>query len=428
MKIAVVGGGICGLTASYLLSLKKHEISLFEKEKTLGGLASSFKNTGWKWPVERYFHHYFTSDKELKELLARLDLLKNLKFYKPKTSVYLNNKIFRFDNPKSIILFPELNLPDKLRTAATSVFLKINPFYQFLEKIPAVKFIEQTMGKNALEKIWQPLLIGKFGSFSRSIPASWFWTRINKRSFSLGYLDRGTETLIQQLAEEISNKGGKIYLGNKITKVFSQNNQIEIFSNNKSLGIFDKVILNVSPHALGLIVSQLSSEEKQSLNELKSIGSLCLLLELKEQFLIDKTYWLNINDANFPFVAVVEHTNLIDSDHYNKHHLVYVGGYYPTSHPFFKKEKQQIYQKFLPFLRKINPEFNFKSSTLDYNLFSDFYSQPIIPLNYSKIIPSLRTSVPNLFWASLHHVYPQDRGVNYAVRLGKIIADEIQNN
>ncbi|PJE69230.1 amine oxidase, partial [Candidatus Shapirobacteria bacterium CG10_big_fil_rev_8_21_14_0_10_38_14] len=60
----------------------------------------------------------------------------------------------------------------------------------------------------------------------------------------------------------------------------------------------------------------------------KMFGAISLILELKEKFFADGTYWLNINNANFPFVAVVEHTNFTNPKHYANHHLLYVGGYY----------------------------------------------------------------------------------------------------
>ena len=43
MNIAIIGGGLTGLTAAYELLKYGHQVTVFEKEKTLGGLAGGFK-------------------------------------------------------------------------------------------------------------------------------------------------------------------------------------------------------------------------------------------------------------------------------------------------------------------------------------------------------------------------------------------------
>ena len=62
MKIAIIGGGITGLTAAYTLVKKGHRVTIFEKEKTLGGLASGFRQPNWRWHLESAYHHLFTND------------------------------------------------------------------------------------------------------------------------------------------------------------------------------------------------------------------------------------------------------------------------------------------------------------------------------------------------------------------------------
>ncbi|MGI5826006.1 MAG: NAD(P)/FAD-dependent oxidoreductase [Patescibacteria group bacterium] len=426
MKIAFVGGGITSLTAALLLSQKGHLVTVFEKENALGGLASGFKAPKWNWSLERYYHHFFDSDQELKNLAAKLGLSDKLFFKKPKTSIFVEGEIFRFDDPQSILQFPKLNFIDKIRTGVTSVFLKINPFWGPLERIPANRFINKTMGKTVNSIIWEPLLASKFGDFAQQIPASWFWTRIKKRSFQLGYFQGGTKTLIDCLKDKIEKNGGEILLNKSVTQIKKKNKSFELVADGKKVvGIFDQVIVTTSPSGLAKIVPQLSPEEKTKIEKLKSLGSLCLVLELKDKFLVDGTYWLNINDKSFPFVAVVEHTNYIDKKHYGRNHIVYVGGYYPSSHKFFKMNKENIFSKFLPYLKKINPYFESKSALVNLWLFKDYYSQPVVSLNYSKDLPSVKTSIDGLYWGSLHHVYPQDRGVNYAVALGRRITNEI---
>jgi len=432
MKIAVVGGGITGLTATYFLSKLGYQVSVFEKEKTLGGLTSSFKAGNWSWPLEKYYHHFFSSDKQIIALIKELNLQDKLFFKKPKTSVFVNEKSFSFDTPKDIIFFPKLNLLDKFRIAMVTVLLKLNPFWKPLEKITAYEFIQKTMGKNNFNLIWKPLLDSKFGSLASRVPSSWFWTRIKKRSFKLGYLKGGIGVLIETLAQKIKQNNGKIFLNQSVDQIKKIDNCFEL-AVNKEKCKFDRVIATVSPAQLLKITDGLSEKEKNKLTNLTDIGTACLILELKNSFLTDKTYWLNINDASFPFVSVVEHTNFIDKKNYCGNTILYVGGYYPSNHPFFKMTKDQLFEKFLPYLEKINPSHNLKLLTprnprgelLSFELFTDLHAQPIPTLNYSQNLPKIKTDISGLLWGSLHHVYPQDRGINYAILLGKKIANEV---
>jgi protoporphyrinogen oxidase len=152
------------------------------------------------------------------------------------------------------------------------------------------------------------------------------------------------------------------------------------------------------------------------------VGALSLILVLKEKFLKDNTYWLNINEPGFPFVFVDEHTNFVSSKYYHNQHLVYVGGYYPQNHPYFKMEEGEIFEEFLPFLKKINPKYDFPQFTNSYSLFTGLNAQPIVPVNYSRIAPLHKTPIPNIYLANMQQIYPWDRGVNYSIELGEKIA------
>ncbi len=135
----------------------------------------------------------------------------------------------------------------------------------------------------------------------------------------------------------------------------------------------------------------------------------------------DNTYWLNIGSKHFPFLAIVEHTNFMDKKYYNNEHIVYVGNYLPLEHPYYKKDAVDLIREFYPYLKTINPEFDRKWINRAY-LFKAPFAQPVIPLNYSKIIPSLETPIQGLYLANIQQVYPWDRGTNYAVELGEKVA------
>jgi protoporphyrinogen oxidase len=172
------------------------------------------------------------------------------------------------------------------------------------------------------------------------------------------------------------------------------------------------------------ITKGLPEKYVNKLHKLKSIGAVNLLLSLNKQFLTDGTYWLNINAIHFPFLSVVEHTNFIDKKHYSNEHLVYVGNYLPHEHEFYKKEVVDLIREFYPYLKTINPKFK-TDWVNDAYLFKAPYAQPIIPLNYSTILPSFETPINGLYLCNIQQVYPWDRGTNYAVENGEKVAEMV---
>lgn len=119
-------------------------------------------------------------------------------------------------------------------------------------------------------------------------------------------------------------------------------------------------------------------------------------------------------------MAIVEHTNFMDKKNYNNEHLVYLGNYLPHDHRYFKMPKEEILKEFDKFLKSIKPDY--KKNLIDYEVFKAPFAQPIIPVNYSKLIPPIKTPLQNVYLANIQQVYPWDRGTNYAVELGQKVA------
>ena len=164
--------------------------------------------------------------------------------------------------------------------------------------------------------------------------------------------------------------------------------------------------------------------------DLKSIGALCVVLALKQSILTDGTYWLNLpatsadkRTSQFPFLALVEHTNFMDKSHYGGDVLVYCGDYVPVDHEYFKMTEDELVERFLPALKKVNPAFDASWIRKSW-VWRAPYAQPIPFVNHSQNIPALKTPLPGVFWASMSQVYPWDRGTNYAVEIGQQVAKE----
>ena len=148
-------------------------------------------------------------------------------------------------------------------------------------------------------------------------------------------------------------------------------------------------------------------------------------MRLKKHFFTDNTYWLSVCDTKAPVLAIVEHTNFMDSKHYNNEYLVYLGHYLPKEHKYFTMTEEELLNTFDPFLKTINPEY--RESLIGLKKFSVPFAQPIIPVNYSRMIPPFETPIKNVYLANMQQVYPWDRGTNYAVELGEKIAKLVLN-
>ena len=451
MKIGIIGAGFSGLASAYYLSLKGHDVTIFEKDEKPGGLAVGYREKQWEWSLERHYHHWFTNDKSVLKLAKEI----NHRVYirRPKTSSFVEGKIFQLDSPLSLLRFPKLSLIERIRMGASLAFLRYNHFWHPLEKFKAQSYLIRSMGGKTYKLLWEPLMKNKLGRFAKDVSLAWFWARIYKRTESLAYPEGGFLSFAEHLQKEIEKKGGKFHYGTEVINIESRlrggadgrapDTRAVLFSRSEKLGRalaggksatgprterfeFDAIIVTLPSFFFIKIAPQLPDEYKNNLLKLKGLGALNLMLRLKTQFLKDNTYWLSVCDNKSPILAIVEHTNFMDKKHYNNEHIVYLGNYPEKDDPRFEMTAEQLLKLYDPWLKKINP--NYKLSIINYKLFTAPFAQPLIPVNYSKFLPPFETPLSNVFLANIQQVYPWDRGTNYAVELGEKVAKLIEKS
>jgi protoporphyrinogen oxidase len=425
MNIAIVGAGFTGLSAAYQLVKKGHTVTVFEKDPQPGGLAIGYQEKGWDWTLEKHYHHWFTNDKFIINLAAEIG--HKVIIRRPKTCVFVEGKIYQFDSPKEVLRFPKLTLGQRIRMAAVVGLLRYNPIWKPLEKINASLFLPKAMGEKPYKMIWEPQFRNKFGDASGDVSLAWFWARLTKRTPSLAYPEGGFLAFATHLVKTIEKKGGKVFFNTEILKLASKESpQITYKLKEKTLtSKFDKIIVTL-PTVLFLKTAQDLPESYQNkFGKLRGLGATNLVLRLKKPFLPNNTYWLSVCDTSSPVMAIVEHTNYMDKKHYNNEHLIYLGNYLPRDHKEFLMNREEKLKLFDPFLRKINPDY--RKNLIGYEVFKAPFAQPIVPTNYSKMIPPMTTPLTNIYLANMEMVYPWDRGTNYAVELGEKVANVIES-
>jgi protoporphyrinogen oxidase len=270
------------------------------------------------------------------------------------------------------------------------------------------------MGRRAHEMVWKPQLMSKFGERHADIVMSWFWARIHMRSSSLGYLRGGFQQLYNRLVEAITEHGGDPHFNTAVKRV--SRGLGKGFTIETDAGAFevDRVISTLPTRLTVQLVPELGEPYAQRYGAIESFGAQCLILAL-DRALTD-IYWLSINDLEFPFMALVEHTNYMPTEDYGGRHLIYLGNYLPMDHPLFRKSEDEVLDEFLPALARINPSFS-PDWVTDHWLFRAPFAQPIVTLGYPDRLPPHETPVPNLYLANMSQVYPQDRGQNYSIAM-----------
>jgi protoporphyrinogen oxidase len=413
MNIAIIGTGFTGLGAALELIKKGHLVTIFESSPNPGGLAGGFRADSWSWPLEHHYHHLFGTDTEV-QALGRLVGCPTTP-YQVNSSTFYRGQFYRLDNPVDLLKFPLLGWVDKLRTGATLAFFKIWPFWQVFETTTSDKLLNTLMGKQSFDILWRPLFEKKFHTFWSQISAVWFWARIKFRTPALSYPDGGFLNLANNTVAYLQRNQVDFHFKTPVLSIKKTKSGYQV-TTSKSSQNFDCVI-----STLPVSATQKIAPFYHSSGHIDSLGAVNLVLELKKPFLPNHIYWLNVNDMDLPFLAVVEHTNFITSDHYGRKPLIYIGNYLPSSHKYFGFNSSQMLQEYLPGLKKINSEFTADWVNKSW-IFKTAYAQSIVTPNFQSHLPPLTTDFPGFFVANIQQVYPQDRGVNYAIKLGFEVA------
>lgn len=419
MEVGIIGAGITGLTAAYELGKAGHRVTLFEQAPQAGGLAGTFKDERWDWPLERFYHHLFASDDVVLGLSREIGLADRIFFPRPVTAIWQNGTMHPFDSVTAVLRYPYLSFVEKMRVGLVIFYLRASNNWQSLERFTAHEWLSRYAGQGGYRGLFEPLLANKFGEAYREVNAAWIWARFHKRTQRLGYYVGGYQTLTDTLAEKVKAQGGQIYLNTLVSRVEGQAPQIRLHTP-EGPREFETVLATVSPQAMLHLAPDLPEGFTAQVRGLRSVGALTLILALKQR-MTDGLYWVNLPRGAFPFLAFVEHTNYQSTEHYGGDHIVYLGDYPAPGTRHMQMSKEDLLEEFLPSLTQFNPSFDPSWIRTSW-LFREEYAQPVVPVNYSQQIPPLRTPSPGLYFASMNHVYPWDRGSNYAVEMGQKLA------
>lgn len=426
MEIGIIGAGVAGLAMAWEALRQGHRPTVFEQAPFLGGQASTF--LVGDQPLERGYHHLFLSDTDILELVDELGLGHKMQWFESSVGVLHQGKLYDFLTPMDLLKFTPVSLAGRIRLGLATLYLQRIKNWQGLEQYRAESWVRKFVGESAYAGFWGPMLRGKFGEYYDQVGMPWLWGKIQTRFASrkglgaekLGYPVGSFGEIFDELSRQIQERGGEIHVGIGVDKILLEDGRATGVSFREDHGMadrqFDAVIATTPSYILPRLVPSLPDDYTRQLNNVNYLSAVLLILELDRP--LSDFYWLNVADMDVPFVGIIEHTNLISSELYGGRHVVYIANYLSRESYLYGLEQDDLLAEYAPYLKMVNSSFDSSWIQQVHHHRVDA-AQPVIPPNFSdKILPH-RTPVRDLYLANTTQVYPEDRGTNYSVRLGR---------
>jgi protoporphyrinogen oxidase len=428
LRVAVIGGGVAGLTAAYELSKDGQDVVLFEKEKELGGLASSFPLDGHH--IERYYHFVCLNDSDLLDMLHELGLDSRLHWAKTGMGLYHNGRLYPFGAPLDLLTFTPFSLVDRFQFGLMIMYTKVQSRdgWKSIEDVPVSQWLVNRFGQRSYEVIHEPLVRLKFGPYVEQLSAAWMWARIHRLGKSrtkitqqekLGYIEGGTKALIDTLERQFLQNGGRVFKGVAVQEIEVREAGVAGISYDGQRRAFDVVISTVPTPAFAAMLNGASPEYLQKVARIDSIGVMCVLLRLKES--LTPYFWTNISDPAISLAGVIEYTNLNPCLHFGGDSIIYLPQYLPSTDERYTLPDEKLLEEYTGYLKRINPGFN-EDWIKEYKVSRDKYAQPVCEVGFSKHTPGIETPVRGLYLTDSCQLHPDDRTVSNSIGLGKRVA------
>jgi len=433
LHIAIIGGGIGGLAAARRLLRAGASVTVLEGAPILGGLAGTFEIAGTR--LERHYHHVFLSDTDFIQLTHELGLDRELLWLESRMGFYTPGHVYPFGTPLELLRFGALSPIDRIRCGLILWHLQKRTEWHSLERVTAAEWLRPRAGKAVFRVVWEPLLKSKFGEDWDRVSMAWLWARIFVRAQSrrglfarerLGYMRGSFHILLERLAQEVVRLGGQVLTSAPVRRVLTDGRgRLAGLETPRGTIACDAAIATLQSPAFARLIEGvpgIPTSYVQMLRDWEYQGNICMVLQLRES--LSRIYWLNIADPSVPFTALVEHTNLAPRAWYEGKHIFYLGKYLRTTHPHWSLDDDDLVREWLPHVRRIFPQFS--EDLIEQRwVFRAPYAQPVVTVGYGERIPDLRTPLVGLYLANMTQIYPEDRGMNYSIRLGHRVADTV---
>jgi protoporphyrinogen oxidase len=436
MKIGIVGGGFMGLVLAHEISKTNTTVKVFESDSQLGGLATHYDYGSFIW--DKYYHVILPTDNLLIDLIKDLELEESLNWRRSMTGYYVNKKFYSLSSSKDFLLFPALNLIDKMKLAFTIFYGSKITDRKKLEGISVKDWLVKLGGKRTYEKFWSPLLKAKLGDNHDKVSAVFIWTYI-KRLFQarssaaqkehMGFVSGGYKTVFDRLEQSITKQGSSVVVDSTIKSINAHPNGGVDVRIGDTTEHFDKVIFTAPLNVLEKVSSPDLFNVAKKEKSVEYLGVACMVLVTNKP--MTPYYVLNIADKEVPFTGVIGMSTLADLEQTGDKYVTYFPKYITADHEYWSKSDDKLKEIYLNGFKKMYPEYDV-NNIVSIHMHKAFKVQPLQVLNYSEIIPEIKTLHPDFYVLNtsqfINDTLNNNSVVNHVQSFMKDFKQELQPN
>lgn len=428
MDVAVLGGGLAGLTAALELSKLGIAPVVYEKEDELGGLAGDAVVDGQR--IDKYYHFVCRIDEELVSFLAELGLSHELEWAAAPTGYLYEGRLHGQTTPMDLLRFSPLSMTSRIRFGLSAWRSAVSSESSALDEMTSEDWFRQDVGDEVYERIWKPMLVSKFGDLGGEISAAWMWHRIHRMVGSrsrtgfgsrYGYLKGGCRGLVRQLQNLLLSGEAMINTGAEVREIRKTPAGWEIETDETS-EMYDRVI---STAPMPVLKKLLGDQADQEFFGAKYVGVNCLAVRLSQP--LTPYFWLNINDSRTESSGIIEFSNLNRNVLSSGHSLVYVPYYRPTNNPRYRVDKDELLRETCGLFAFVNPDFE-ADWVVDAAHSRDPYAQAICPVGFRRLVPPFFSGLKGLWIVDSTQLYPSDRTMSGTIGLARKVADLVADD
>jgi protoporphyrinogen oxidase len=426
----IVGAGFTGLSAGFELARAGKKVLILEGDSGPGGLAGNFHFRDGV-TIEKFYHHWFNNDEYVPKLVKELGLSDEIVTLSSRTGVYFNGRLWKLSTPLDLLRFKALSLVNRVRLGLLVLQVRRIKDWRTIEHLSIREWLEPLCGSTVFRVVWEPLIQSKFSVYKDAVNAVWMWkklvlrgsTRDDKGKEQLAYYKGGFGKLAEAIAADIRKHGGEIRYGAPVTGVKADGGQIKsVTANGEEISARQFLFTPAFAVIANILAPVADAPWLKALRRVNYLGNMCLVLELDRS--LSDTYWLNVNDPGFPFVGVIEHTNFDSPENYDGKHIVFLSRYLAKEDPVWRYGDDQYLAFALEHLKRMFPDME-RSWVHDFRVWRAEFAQPVTERGYSEYVPGQATPFSNAWISTMAHIYPEDRGTNYAIREGRSVASMI---